>query len=131
MFFVGARGIRCAAFCFLAVRLFAADVTLRGRVVDEASAPVPGAAITVRMSAQSSASVPAIQTTADPTGTFHVTLPNPGAYLITISQADFFRLVDRPVDVAAGSNEIVLTLNHIRNTSDSVDVRSSPSPIDI
>ena len=132
MFFAGARGIRCAALACVAVRLFAAEVTLRGRVVDEASAPVPGSTITVRMAVPSQGAGSAIlTTTADPTGTFHVTLPDPGVYLITVSQADFFRLVDSPVEVAAGSHEILLTLNHIRNTSDSVDVRSSPSPIDI
>jgi hypothetical protein len=58
-------------------------------------------------------------------------LPQPGAYLVTVSQPGFFRLVDRPVELLEVANEIVLTLNHIRNTSESVDVKSSPAPIDI
>ena len=131
MFSVGARGFQCAVLCFLGARWLAAEVTLRGRVVDEASVPVPGAVILFRAAGQPSPSGPAIESTADPTGAFRAILPQPGSYLVTVSQPDFFRLVDRPVDIREGANEIVLSLNHIRNTSDSVDVRSSPSPIDI
>jgi hypothetical protein len=131
MFSVGARGFQCALFCFLGARLCAAEITLRGRVVDEASAPVPGAVISLRPVGEPSPSSPAIQSTADPTGVFRAILPQPGNYLLTVSQPDFFRLVDRPVDILEGANEIVLSLNHIRNTSESIDVRSSPSPIDI
>ena len=36
MFRVGPRGFECAVFCVLAVRMLAGEVTLRGRVVDEA-----------------------------------------------------------------------------------------------
>ena len=126
MFFVEARGIQCAVFCFVAARLLTAEVALRGRVVDEASAPVSGAAISLRLSSEPPSSRPAIQATADPTGAFRATLPQAGSYLLTVSQPDFFRLVDRPVDLREGPNEILLTLNHIRNTSESIDVRSSP-----
>src|SRR5713101_4641474 len=131
MFSVGARGFQCAALCLLGARLLAAEATVRGRVVDEASAPVPGAVILLQPAGQPSPSSPAIQSTADPTGAFRAILPQPGSYLITVSQPDFFRLVDRPVDVREGANEILLSLNHIRNTSESIDVRSSPAPIDI
>src|ERR1700676_3750526 len=109
MFSVGARGFQCAVFCFLSARLCAAEVTLRGRVVDEASAPVPGAVILLRPAGQPSTSSPTIQSTADPTGVFRAILPQPGSYLLTISQPDFFRLVDRPVDIREGANEIVLS----------------------
>ena len=100
MFSVGARGTQCAVFCFLGARLFAAEVTLRGRVVDEANAPVPGAVILLRAAGQPSPSGLAIQSTAEPTGAFRVTLPQPGSYLITVSQPDFFRLV-RALGVSA------------------------------
>src|ERR1700724_1036291 len=128
MFFVGARGFQCAVLCFLGARLCAAEVTLRGRVVDEANAPVAGATISLRLAGQSQTSSPATQATADPTGAFHVSLAQPGSYLVTASQPDFFRLVDHPVELREGLNEILLSLNHTRNTTESIDVRSSPSP---
>src|SRR5215472_19197918 len=131
MLSVGARGFRCAVFCFFGVHLMAAEVTLRGRVVDEASAPVPGTVISLRLAGQSQTSRPEVEITSDPTGAFRANVSQPGSYLITASQTDFFRLVDRPVDIREGVNEIVLTLNHIRNTAESVDVKSSPDPIDI
>ena len=106
MFSVGARGFQCAVFCFLSARLCAAEVTLRGRVVDEASAPVPGAVILLRPAGQTSPFSPAIQSTADPTGVFRVTLPQPGDYLVTVSQPDFFRLVDRPVDIRNRDHDV-------------------------
>src|SRR5260370_17064983 len=112
MFFAGASGLQCAVFCFLGARLFAAEVTLRGRVVDEASAPVPGAVISVRPAGQSQSSSPAIEVTADPTGAFHAILPQPGSYLVTVSHPYFFLLLDRPVDIGEVPNEIQLTLNH-------------------
>ena len=132
MFFADGRAPRCAVLlCFLGIRLFAADVTLRGRVVDEASAPVSGAEVSLRLPGQSPASSPPIRATADPTGAFQATLPQPGSYLITVAQTDFFPLTDRPLDIQEGPNEILLTLNHVRNTSESVDVKSAPSPIDV
>ena len=130
MFRWRARVFQCAIFCLAAVPLFSAEVKLRGRVVDEANAPVPGAVISVRPAGGPPSNL-AIKADADPTGQFQAILPQPGPYLITVSQTDFFRLVDRPVDASEGSNEIVLVLNHVRNTSESVDVKSSPSPIDV
>jgi len=65
MFPVDGRAARFALLCFFSVRLFAAEATLRGRVVDEASAPVSGAVLTFRLSGQSQTPSPPIQTTAD------------------------------------------------------------------
>src|SRR5689334_10118845 len=130
MFPVGPRGIRCALIFLLGCRLLCAEVTVHGRVVDEANAPVAGAVIALR-SGDGQASPAAVEASSDPTGAFRAVLPQPGSYRVTISQPDFFRLVDRPVEIHDGPNELVLVLNHIRNTSESIDVRSSPEPIDI
>src|SRR5260370_2805083 len=43
----------------------------------------------------------------------------------------FFTLKDRPAEIHDGSNEITLVMNHVRNTSESVHVSASPSPIDL
>jgi hypothetical protein len=106
-------------------------VNVHGRVVDEANAPVPEAVMSIRPSGRPSEPATPVQITADPTGEFHATLPQPGSYLFTASHTDFFPLVEYQVNVTQGMNEIVLTLNHIRNTSETVDVKSSPSPIDL
>ena len=116
--------------CF-ALRLCAAEVTLRGRVEDESNAPVAGAAVSVRPSVQPALSSQSISAETDPTGAFRLTLPEPGSYLITVSKLGFFALMDRPADLREGSNESLLTLSHIRNTSESVNVSASESRIDI
>ncbi|HYL37080.1 MAG TPA: TonB-dependent receptor [Bryobacteraceae bacterium] len=111
------------------VRASAAEVTLNGRVVDENNAPVPGAAVSLRTAAPPNA--PGLQVMADQTGAFRTVLPAAGAYLVTVTHVDFFALQDRRIDLREGANEIVLTLNHVHNTSESVNVSASPSPIDI
>ena len=130
MFFVGPRSIQCAGIFLLGGRLLCAEVTVHGRVVDESNAPVPGAVITLRYG-EGPAAPAAVEVTSDPTGAFRTVLPQAGNYRVTISQPDFFRLVDRPIEIREGPNELLLALNHIRNTSESIDVRSSPAPIDI
>src|SRR5579859_5103232 len=114
MFFAGARLSQGAVFGLLCVQFLNAEVTVRGRVVDEASAAVPSAVISVRPKGQPASSGLAIEVTADPTGAFQMSLSQPRAYLFTVSQTDFFRLIDHNVEFSDGPNEIVLTLNHIR-----------------
>jgi hypothetical protein len=111
--------------------LYAAEVTLRGRIEDENNAPLAGAAVSIRPAAQPSLSSLSVSAETDPTGAFRLMLPEPGSYLITVSKLGFFALTDRAAELAEGSSEIVLTLNHIRNTSESVNVSASESRIDI
>jgi len=114
--------------------LFAAQVcpgqvTISGRVVDENNVPLAAAEVTLKRAGP--APNTRVTLTTDPTGTFHAAPQQPGAYLVSVEHVDFFSLVDRPVDLHDGANEMVLTMNHVRNTSESVDVRAQPSPIDI
>jgi hypothetical protein len=109
--------------------LCAADVTLAGRVVDEDNVPVAGAAVSLRL-AEPASNPASVQVVADPTGAFRTTLSGPGNYLVTVTHVDFFTLRDRAAESHEGDNEIVLALNHIRNTSQAVSVSAS-SPIDI
>jgi hypothetical protein len=111
--------------------LCAADVTLVGRVVDEDNVPVAGAAVSMRLAGEPASNPASIQLAADPTGAFRTTLSGPGNYLVTVTHVDFFTLRDRAAEIHEGDNEIVLALNHIRNTSQAVSVSASPSPIDI
>ncbi len=126
---MGARGFQYAALLFCGVPLYA-EVTLHGRVVDEANVPVGGALISLKANSGPALRAP-VTAVADPTGVFRITLPATGAYLVTAAQAGFYAINDRPAEIRESLNEIVLTLNHIRNTSDSVDVRSSPALIDV
>src|ERR1700680_1394864 len=98
MFFAGGRAYLCLVLSFLGFRMFAADLTVRGRVIDEASAPVPGATISLRLSGQPSSTTPPTQAAADPTGAFQAIVPQPGSYLVTVGQPDFFPLTNLPVD---------------------------------
>ncbi len=122
---------RYAVIAFFTLRLCAAEAILQGRVEDEDSAPVGGAAISVRGAGAILSGAQPLQAETDPTGAFEVTVPEAGSYLVTVSKTGYFPLTDRPADLQEGSNELVLTLNHVRNTSASVDVSSAPSPIDI
>ena len=111
----------------LAVRFCSAQVIVTGHVLDENNAPVAGATVLFHLSTEPPG--PAIQT--DPIGAFRLELTRPGAYYATVTHAGFFSLRERPAELREGSNEMVFELAHVRNTSESVDVRASPNPIDI
>jgi len=122
---------RYAVIVLFTLRLCAAEVILNGRVEDEDSAPVGAAELSIRPTGQASTALQPLQAETDVSGTFRLIAPEPGSYLVTVTKAGFFPVTDRPADLKEGSNELVLTLNHIRNTSQSVNVSSAPSPIDV
>lgn len=103
-----------------------AEVLLTGRVVDENSAAVPGAQVVLTRPG----SELRLQTIADPAGAFAFRVEGPGDYLLTADRQGFFRLKDRPVKLAAGSNEVTLMLNPAREVFEQVDVTYSPPAID-
>ncbi len=72
-----------------------------------------------------------VQLVADPTGVFRADLPAAGAYVISATHPDFFPLLDRPAELRDGANEITLALNHVHNTSESVNVSGAPAPVDV
>jgi hypothetical protein len=97
-----------------------ADVTLRGRVVDENDAPVRGARV----------SLASQETQTDPTGQFLLTLPGPGDFLVSVSREGFYALKDRPVRVES-SQEITLVINSVREVFQSENVNAETSPVDV
>jgi hypothetical protein len=109
-----------SAFCASAT-----EISVRGRVVDEDNVPVAGARVSLQENPQ--------LLIADPTGAFTIHLPQAGVYHFAAEQVGFFPLKDRPVDLleAEQEQEIVLVLNHVRNTSDSLHVTGALSPVDI
>ena len=111
-----------------AVSLHAADVTLQGRVVDENNAAVGGARISL---ASPSVIAMPLNAVTSPTGSFTFSLAQPGLYLITAESNGFFPLKDRPADLHESANEILLVLNRIHNTSETVNVQGTTSAVDI
>jgi carboxypeptidase family protein len=115
----------------LSLSLRAADSTLIGKVMDENNAPVAGAVVSIRPAGEPLLSMQNRQAIADPTGAFRMQLSGAGPYLVTVTHVDFFTLRDRPVELHERANELLLTLNHVRNTSESVNVSTSTSPLDV
>ena len=80
----------------LSLPVGAADVTLRGRVVDENEAPVRAARVIVRPAAVSAASAserpPEAET--DPAGAFSFTLSGPGDFLVSVERQGYYALKD-------------------------------------
>jgi hypothetical protein len=109
----------------LSLPLCAADVALHGRVVDENDAPVPEAHVSAR-----SASVSARDTQTDPTGAFTLTLPGPGDFLVSVEREGYYELKDRPVHIA-GTQELTLSINSVREVFQSENVDAKTSPVDV
>ena len=108
---------------FLAFRfsLCAAEVTLRGRVVDENDAPVRDARVRVS---------PAWEGQTDPTGLFTLTLPRPSDLSITIEHEGYYALKDHAVHVDA-SEELTFVINSVREVFQSENVNAQTSPVDV
>ncbi len=107
--------------------LYAADVTLSGRVADENGAPVSDAQISVRAAANPDVLV---QAQTGPGGRFAVALPVPGDYLIDAERQGYYALKNRPVHVEA-AQELTLTISAVKEVFQSVDVNEQVSPVDI
>lgn len=116
----------------LALPIFGADVTLSGRVVDETEAPVRDARITVHPAAGSSIAAPpnGWEARTDPTGAFVVVLPGPGEYLVSVEREGYYEMKDRSFAVA-GTREVTLVINSVREVFQSENVNAQTSPVDV
>jgi hypothetical protein len=112
--------------------LFAADVILRGRVIDENNAPVRGASVTVRPRTAAMVAPPegfwAAQTDLD--GVFAFTLPGPGDIAISVEREGYYALKDQALHLES-SQELTLTINNVREVFQSTNVNAETSPVDI
>jgi hypothetical protein len=104
-----------------------AQVRLSGRVVDENSAIIAGAQVSIRLPSDLPDS--RWTTVSDPSGHFSVELPAPGDYLISAERQGFFRLDNRAIHLG-GPGEITLVLNTVREVFESIEVAYSPPAID-
>ena len=103
----------------------AAQVLWNGRVVDQNDAPVAGARIRIEQAAPA-----ALEVESSPTGTFVITLPKPGRYLVTVDHAGYFQLRNQPVEIVAGGPETTLVLNVQEEVFQSVHVGAVSNPVD-
>jgi outer membrane receptor protein involved in Fe transport len=110
----------------LAQRLEAADIVVRGRAVDENEAGVAGVPIAAR-----NATNQVSQATTDPTGGFIMHLPTEGTYFFSAVQPGYLAVKNLAVDVHTNMPEVTLVLNHAKEVLQSVDVSSSPDPVDV
>jgi hypothetical protein len=95
----------------------AAEMTVRGKVVDETNAPVAAARIRL------SGNFPEI--VADATGAFNLHLLAAGEYRIAAWHDGFFTLENYPVEIYP-EHELVIVLNHKREVLESVKVTATP-----
>lgn len=121
-------GRSMAAWCACAAAVLAQDTRtalVRGQVLDETSAPLPGAEITVAAQGRESHAF------SDPAGKFLIKLQSPGEYTVRVALPGYFDLRDRRIQVSEGVNEISLVLNRVRDRLESLDVSAAASVMDV
>jgi hypothetical protein len=102
-----------------------AQMAISGRVVDETGAGVAGARVELR---RTDGSLPVVSSS-DPAGNFSLNLNAAGDYEIRTERQGFylFRGIQR---FEAAANQLTVTLNHVQEFSEHVDVTYSPPAID-
>ncbi len=105
----------------------AASIDVAGHVADEDGAPVRQAHVTIRASA---APVRLWEADTNATGDFRLSLPEAGDYLISVDRQGFYALKDQVARIEGGQ-EITLSIAHVKEVFQSVDVNATPSPVDI
>lgn len=101
--------------------LWGADVTLRGRVVDENGAPVRDAHVQAGTIWEGET---------DPTGEFIVTLPKAGDLSISIEREGYYALKNQLTHLDS-SQEITFVMNTIHEVFQSENVSGQASPVDV
>ncbi len=120
--------MRAAALLVLFLPALSAQVTVAGRVVDENGAAVAGARVELRNPALVP---PPVAAASDARGRFRLELGLAGEYSIHAERPGFFVLDNVRVLLREGPNPVTLTLNHLRELVESIDVVYSPPAIDL
>lgn len=102
----------------------AEQVLFQGRITTPNLDPIPGARLILSSRLESFAA------TGGPQGRFSVTLPVPGDYELLAEKEGYFPL-RTTVTIAAGDEEISLTLEPVRELRESVDVSTAPLTVDM
>lgn len=118
---------RAAALALLIAAGAPAQVRIAGKVLDENGVAVGGARVSVRPEGGGAGG----SATSDPFGQFDLKLSEPGAYLVGAWREGFFRVSGSPAFFTEGENQLTITLNHLQEFAESVDVVYSPPAIDV
>jgi len=121
----GAPLARVAFVLLLAGTASFAQVAVSGRVVDETGAAVAGARIEMRLL---DATI-SLAASSDRAGSFLLHLPAAGEYRIRAERQGFY-LYSAAQRFTEGAAELAITLNHVQEFSDRIDVTASPAAID-
>ena len=103
-----------------------AQVTISGRVVDETGAGIAGARIELRYAPDAAP----VAASSDAAGNFKLQAPTASEYSIRAERLGFYLYRGRLENFQSGSSELIITLNHLQEFSDHVDVAYSPPAID-
>ena len=118
--------VRAGSDCRVAAPARPAEISVKGRVIDETSTPVAGAR--VRISPQSASE----EVSTNAAGEFEVKLklPSFGRYLVQATREGFFPLRDQPIDIIDG-RELLIVLNHQHELFESVKVTDNSPEVDL
>ncbi|HWB84921.1 MAG TPA: TonB-dependent receptor [Bryobacteraceae bacterium] len=108
--------------------VFAADISIRGRVLDETSAAVSSALI--RFHPVAGTNGRDFRASSGPTGKFEIRLPAPGNYTVTVEHEGFFPLQNQTIAIGQTPEDVHLVLNHLREVFQSVRVNATTSSLD-
>src|SRR2546421_12444820 len=121
--------MRYAALALCAVTLGAStpSVSIEGKLVDENGVAIAGGRVEV--SAPGLASP--ISATSDATGAFHLGLERAGVYKLRAEREGFFVFSQQGITLHDGAQQLSITLNHLKDFAESVNVNYSPVDIDV
>src|SRR5437762_433191 len=103
-----------------------AQVLISGRVVDENGAGVAGARVEIRGEPDGNLFL----ASSDLAGNFRLNLPRAGEYAIRAERLGFFLYQGRGQNFDLGGSQLTITLNHLQEFADKIDVTYSPPAID-
>src|ERR1700733_8008228 len=122
---VGLHLVRMACVILSVCACLHAQVSVAGRVVDETGAAIEGALVEFRPAGGGSP----IPIPSDPAGNFRATLPAEGDYAIRAERQGFY-VYRGNQSIGADIGQLTVTLNHVQEFSEKVDVTASTPPID-
>jgi Carboxypeptidase regulatory-like domain/TonB dependent receptor-like, beta-barrel len=120
---------RSLPYLLLCFRLCAAPVSLSGRVTDENNTPVGDAHVTIRPSVAAGPVSQAQGAATSVEGSFHLTLPGPGEFLVSVKREGYYPITDQPVEIEA-ARELTLVINTAHPVHQAVNVAEAQSPLD-
>src|ERR1044071_467702 len=103
-----------------------AQVSVFGKVTDETGLAVTG----VRVELRAKASGKAASAVSDVAGNFTLQLASAGEFAVRAERQGFF-LYSGGVELSQTSQQLTITLNHLQEFAESIDVRYSPPVIDL